>query len=122
VHFLIPANKSIKYTVDAVNPANVAETYHAERELNMTQHYYFVHMVPWVSEYYSPEVWLKEVRFVIHRGQGYFFGNVSHLVVLSIWTNKPQTVDVLIGLLIGLYNVTGGTWVTNKTVTLTLSS
>ena len=116
VHFLIPANKTIKYTVDAFNP-ELNETYHDERVLNMTQHYYFVHTVPWTSKYFSPEVWLKEVRFVIHRGQGYFFGNVSHLVLLSIWTNKPQTVTVLIG----LYNVTGGTWVTNKTVTLTLS-
>jgi len=117
VHFLLPANKSIKYTVDAANPENATETYHDERELNMTQHYYFVHTVPWISKYFSPEVWLKEVRFVIHRGQGYYLGNVSHLAVLTIWTNKPQTVTVLLG----LYNVTGGTWVANKTVTLTLS-
>ncbi|RLB81445.1 MAG: hypothetical protein DRH17_09105 [Deltaproteobacteria bacterium] len=115
VHFLIPANLSIKYTVKAYNP-ELNETYYAERTLNMTQHYYFVHVLPWVSKYYSPEVWLKELHFIIHRGQGYYFGNVSHLVLLTIWTNKPQTVTVLIG----LYNVTGDTWVQNKTVTLTL--
>ena len=116
VHFLIPANKSIRYTVDAVNPENTTETYHDEKTINMTQHYYFVHVLPWVSEYYSPEVFLKELHFIIHRGQGYFFGNVSHLVLLTIWTNKPQNVTVLIG----LYNVTGNTWVQNKTVTLSL--
>jgi len=116
VHFLIPANKSIKYTINAYNP-ELNETYYDEKIVNMTQHYYFVHRVPWTSKYFSPEVWLKEIHFVIHRGQGYFFGNVSHLVLLSIWTNKPQTVTVEIA----LYNVTGGTWVVNKTVTLTLS-
>jgi hypothetical protein len=116
VHFLIPANKTIKYTVDAYNPA-LNETYHAERVVNMTQHYYFVHVLPWTSKYFSPEVWLKEVHFIIHRGQGYYLGNVSHLVLLSIWTNKPQNVTVLIA----LYNVNKGEWVVNKTVTVSLS-
>jgi len=117
VHFLLPENASIKVTVNATHPENPSLTFYDEKELNMTQHWYVVFTVPWESKYWQPEVWLKEVRFVIHRGQGYFFGNVSHLVLLTIWTNKPQTVDVLIG----LYNASGETWVTNKTVTLTLS-
>ena len=116
VHFLIPENASIKVTVNATHPEDPALTFYDERELNMTQHWYVVFTVPWESKYYQPEVWLKELHFVIHRGQGYFFGNVSHLVLLKIWTNKPQNVTVLIG----LYNVTGGTWVSNKTVTLSL--
>ena len=116
VHFLIPENESIRYTVDAVNPENASETFHAEKTLNMTQHYYFVHNVPWTSIYYTPEVWLMNVSFVIHIGRGYYFGNMSHLVLLEIWTNKPQNVTVLIA----LYNVTGETWVNNKTVNITL--
>jgi len=116
VHFLIPANITVKYTVNATNPENTSETYYVEKEFKMTQHYYFVHRVPWSSEFYTPEVWMMRIRFEIHRGQGYFFGNVSHLVVLEIWTNKPQNVTVLIG----LYNVTGGTWVSNETVEIPL--
>ena len=115
VHFLIPANMTIRYTVDAYNP-DLGESYYDERELNMTQHYYFVHTVPWTSEFFAPEVWLKKVEFLIHRGQGYFFGNVSHLALLTIWTNKPQTVTVQLG----FYNVDEDTWVVNKTVSITL--
>jgi len=115
-HILVPAYHIIKYTLNATNPANPSETYYVEKEFNMTQHYYFAHKLPWTSEFFAPEVWLMAVRFEIHRGQGYFFGNVSHLVVLEIWTNKPQNVTVLIG----LYNVTGGTWVSNETVEIPL--
>ena len=116
VHFLIPENASIKVTVNATHPEDPSLTYYAEKELNMTQHYYLVFTVPWESKYYQPEVWLKELHFEVHRAQGYFFGNVSHLVLLTIWTNKPQNITVLIG----LYNVSGESWVSNKTVSLTL--
>jgi len=118
VNFLIPANLTIKYTIDAVNPNNVTQTYHDERILNMTQHYYFAHLLPWVSQYYTPEVWMMELHFVINRGQGYFLGNVSHLIVYTIWTNKPQNVTVYLA----LYNVSNNNMlVGNKTVQLSLN-
>jgi len=117
VHFLIQANKTVKYTIDAVNPTNTSQTYRAEKTINMTQHYYFVHLLPWVSQYYTPEVWMMELHLVVHRGQGYYLGNVSHLIVYSIWTNKPQNVTVLLA----LYDVSNNVWVGNKTVNLTLN-
>ena len=116
VHFLIPENASIKVTVNATHPENASLTFYDERELNMTQHWYIVFMVPWESKYYSPEVWLKSVKLVIHRGQGYFFGNVSHLVILTIWTNKPQTVTIHLELI----NATSNTTVASKDVTVSL--
>jgi len=116
VHFLIPANTTVKIMVSATNPQNASQTFYAEKTVNMTQHYYIVFRLPWISRFYAPEVMLMGVLFAIHRGQGYYFGNVSHLVVLTIWTNKPQNVTVLIG----LYNVSGGKWVANRTVNLAL--
>ena len=118
VHFLVKANTVIKYTVNATNPFNATQTYYAESVVNMTQHYWFVHVLPWTSQYFAPEVAVTYVDLVVHRGQGYFYGNVSHLVLFSIWTNTPQNVTVFIG----LYNVTGDVpvLVNSKTVNLTL--
>jgi hypothetical protein len=105
VHFLIRANTTIKYTVNATNPLNPSQTYYDERVVEMTRHSWFVHVLPWTSQYFAPEVMVASVELVIHRGQGYFYGNVSHLVVYSIWTNVRQTVRVFMG----LYNVSGDT-------------
>jgi lipocalin len=101
VHFLIRANASIRYTVDAVNPYNTSQVYTAEKILTMSQHYFFVHTLPWISKYFAPEVAVVNVDLATHRGLGYFYGNVSHAVLYSIWTNKPQNVSVFIA----LYNV-----------------
>jgi hypothetical protein len=119
VHFLIRANASIVYTVYAVNPMNKSEVYTANKSLVMVHHFYFVHTVPWVSKYYAPEVAVVDVDLAIHRGQGYYYGNVSHLVVYSIWTNKPQNVTVFIA----LYNMSSSTptLINSKVVNLTLS-
>ena len=116
VHFLIPENASIKVTVNATHPQDPSLTFYDERELNMTQHYYIVFTVPWESEYFAPEVWLRSVSIEIHRGLGYYFGNVSHLVLLKIWTNKPQNVTVHLELINASTNAT----VTSKDVTLSL--
>ena len=116
VHFLIPENASIKVTVNATHPQDPSLTFYDERELNMTQHYFISFTVPWESEYQASEVWLKEVHFVIHRGQGYYFGNVSHLALLKIWTNKPQNVTVHLELINASTNAT----VTARDVTLSL--
>jgi len=98
VHFLIRNGTSIKYTVYAVNPYNTSQVYSASRSLVMNQHYYFVHIVPWRSRYFQPEVAVVGVELAIHRGQGYYYGNVSHCIVYSIWTNTPQNVTVLLAL------------------------
>ena len=118
IHFLIKANTTIKYTVNATNPLDPTKTYYTERIINMTQHYYFVHVVPWTSQYFTPEVAVTSVELIIHRGQGYFYGNISHMVLFSIWTNIEQNITVFIG----LYNATGETpvLINSKTVNLTL--
>jgi len=94
IHVLIPENKNIKYTIDATNPQNTSQTYHFERMLTITQHYMFAHSVYWSSSYYTPEVYIADARFEISRGQGFYDAPVKHLVVLSIWTNSPQTVEI----------------------------
>ena len=82
--------------------------------------YHSVHEAGYVSRYFTyftPEVFLKSVRFVVHRGLGCYYGeSAEHLVVLEIWTNKPQTIE----LLLALYDINEGEWVSNRTVTLTL--
>jgi len=118
IHFLIPANKTIRYTVDAVNPYNASQTYHDERVVTMSQHYYFVHKVPWISPFFSPEVGVASVEFVAHEGLGCYYGeNVSHLVIVDLYSNVKQTVNVTLS----LFNVTGGFWVENKTYTFDLT-
>jgi len=58
-----------------------------------------------------------DVHFETHEGLGCYYGeSVDHLAVLEIWTNKPQTVVVLLA----LYNTDEDMWVSNKTVTLSL--
>jgi len=101
VHVLIPKNKNIKYTIDATNPQNTSQTYHFERTLTIMQHYFFGHSVSWSSSYYTPEVYIASARFEISRGQGYYDAPVEHLILLSIWTNYPQTVEIKLD----VYNV-----------------
>jgi len=53
---------------------------------------------------------------VIHRGQGYLYGNVSHLVMLGLWTNTPQDITVLVELL----NANTSQVINSKTVQISL--
>ena len=68
---------------------------------------WIVFTLPVQSLLYTPEVGIMELSIEIHRGQGYYFGNVSHLIYAVLWTNKPQTVTV---------NYTIYDWDTNTTV------
>jgi len=69
------------------------------------------------TKYFTPEVFLTGLHLEVHEGLGCFRGeSVSQPVVLEIWTNKPQTVE----LLLALYDADEGKWVSNKTVTLSL--
>jgi len=115
-YFLVPTNTTIEYTIDAYNPY-LNETYHIESQLDMTQHYYLVHTTPWTSNFSTSEVFVKGVRFITHRGLGSFFGDVSHLAILTIWTNTPQTISVQLG----VYYEDNDTWFVNKTDSITLS-
>jgi len=94
VHFIILNGTHVRVEVNATNPLNASQTFFDYRELNMTQHYCLVFRLNWTSVYYEPEVMLTSLDVVIHRGQGYFFGNVSHLVMIGLWTNTPQTITL----------------------------
>jgi len=82
----------------------------------MTQHYWLVFKVPWTSKYFEPEVAIQDLTIYIHEGLGWYYGNVSHLVVLTLWTNTPQTVKVLLK----LFNVDTNETIASKTLTLKL--
>ena len=116
VHWLIPDGSWIKVEVNATNPLNATQTYYEARQLNMTQHYWLVFRLPWISELFEPEVMLTSLDVVIHRGQGFYFGNVSHLVLVGLWTNYPQTVT----LRLELVNAETNESVNAKDVTVTL--
>ena len=108
VHFLILNGTDVRVEVNATNPENATQTYFESRELVITHHTWLVFKTPWTSEYYQPEVGLTFVDVVIHWGAGYYFGNVSHLVMLGIWTNVPQTVTVNLTLVDASTNETIG--------------
>jgi len=101
VHVLIPENKYIRYVIDVTNPQDPTQTSHAERTFTMTQHYMFSHSTSWSSTYYTPEVYLDSASFLTSRGQGYYDAPVKHNIMLYIWTNYPQTVEVKLD----VYNV-----------------
>jgi len=107
VHVLLPNSSHVTVQVNATHPETGAN-YSESREVIMDQHWWLVFTVPWESKYYAPEVWFKSLEIVIWRGQGWFFGNVSHLIVATFWTNKPQTITVKYV----VYN-----WDTNETIT-----
>ena len=116
VHFLILNGTPIRVEVNATNPLNTTQIFYEYRELNMTHHTWLVFRLPWTSEYYEPEVMLTSLDVVIHRGQGYFFGNVSHLVMIGLWTNKPQTITLNVTLVNAETNQTIATKLMNITL------
>ena len=78
---------------------------------------WLVFTVPEKSEYYQPEVALLEFRIRIHRGQGWFYGNVTHLLTLLIWTNVKQNVSVYVK----LYDVETNATVFERVYNISLS-
>jgi len=117
VHYLIPNASWIKVEVNATNPLNASQTFYGVRELNMTQHYWVVFRLPWTGGLYEPEVMLTSLDVAIHRGQGYYFGNVSHLILIGLWTNHPQTITLRLELVNAETNET----VNAKDVAVTLN-
>lgn len=105
-YFPIPAN----YTVDVEVTAGAWSS--SVTNITMDSSKLIVFTVNQTSEYFTPEVAISDVEIVIHRGQGWFFGDVSHLVLTTIWTNTPQTVDLYLRLFDELNNT-----ITEKTVT-----
>jgi len=117
VYFLVPDGTPVRVEVDATNPLDSSQTFHSYKDLTMNQHYWLVFKLPWTSSYFEPEVMISGLQVVIHRGQGYFQGNVSHLVMLYLWTNYPQRVKVSVALLDASTNAT----ISSKLLTLNLS-
>jgi len=99
VYTLIPNGAEVKVEVNATNPLNASQTFYGYKIIKMNKHMWIVFKVDWISEYYAPEVMLVYLEVVIHRGQGYLWGNVSHLVMIGIWTNKPQSISLLVELI-----------------------
>jgi len=105
-YFPIPANYTIDVEVTAGNfSAN-------QTNITVKDSTLVVFTVNQTSNYFAPEVAISDVRIVIHRGQGWFYGNVSHFVMTYIWTNTPQTID----LYLRLFDTQNNT-VSEKTIT-----
>jgi len=99
VHFLVPNGAQLIVEVNATNPNDPNQTFYESRMFTITHHTWLVFKLAWQSKYYEPEVMLVSLQVVIHRGQGYLWGNVSHLVLIGLWTNTPQNVTVLVELI-----------------------
>jgi len=58
------------------------------------------------SSYFTPEVAILNVSIQIHEGLGSgYYGSVSHYIVVDVWTNTPQKID----LYLRLFNTQGKT-------------
>lgn len=105
-YFPIEANSTVDVQVTAGNfTAN-------QTNITMDSSKLIAFTVNQTSSYFTPEVALSDVQIVIHRGQGWYYGNVSHFILTSIWTNTPQTVD----LYLRLYDTQNNT-ISEKTIT-----
>lgn len=98
------------YTVDVqVTAGNYTAN---QTNITMDSSKLIVFTINQTSSYFTPEVALSNVSIIIHRGQGWYYGNVSHLILTTIWTNTPQTVD----LYLRLYDPQNNT-ISEKTIT-----
>jgi len=91
-YFPIEANKTVDVSVVAGNFTD------EKTGIFMNTSKLVVFVVNQSSGFFTPEVAVTNVSIHIHRGQGWFYGDVSHLVLTTIWTNKPQTVDLYLRL------------------------
>ncbi len=55
---------------------------------------WLVFTIPKKSPLYEPEVAIIDLRLEVHRAQSWFMGNVSHLYIITLWTNTPQEVTI----------------------------
>ena len=98
-HFIVKNGTRLNITVYAEHPENPSLNYTKTFNITMTQHYWFVVTLPWTSKYFEPEVMVRNVDIIIHRGRA----KLPHLILGYIWTNVPQTVTIDIGVM----NATG---------------
>jgi len=116
VTMLLPVGINIKLEVNATNPKNTAQTFYGVKQFTLSNHTWMTFKVPWTSSYFAPEVMIQSLRIYTHRGQGYFYGNVSHLVVITLWTNVKQTITVFMKVVDASTNST----LSSKTLTYNL--
>jgi hypothetical protein len=116
VTMLLPVGINIKLEVNATNPKNTAQTFYGVKQFTLSNHTWMTFKVPWTSSYFAPEVMIQSLQVYTHRGQGYFYGNVSHLVVITLWTNVKQTITVFMKVVDASTNST----LSSKTLTYNL--
>jgi hypothetical protein len=109
VTMLLPANIVVKLEVSAVNPKNSSQTFYGVKQFVLSNHTWMVFRVPWTSSYFAPEVMIQSLQILTHRGQGYFYGNVSHLIIIQLWTNVKQNVTVFFKVVDATSNATVNT-------------
>ncbi|MEM4454757.1 MAG: WD40 repeat domain-containing protein [Thermofilaceae archaeon] len=96
LHVLVKNNTIVSITVSAVNPRNKTQVFVEERDVCVLQHLWVVFRLPWLSEAFEPEVAITRVEIPIHYGLGYYYGNVTHTVLVELWTNMEQNVTLLV--------------------------
>lgn len=113
-YFLIGINKWIDISATYPNKVLVPDAYRGVYT-NFSESL-FMFLVNETSPIYQPEVGIFNLSVVIHRGQGYYFGNVSHLVITEIYSTENQTVT----LFLRLFETATNRTLSQKTVTLNL--
>ncbi|MEM2029920.1 MAG: SpaA isopeptide-forming pilin-related protein [Archaeoglobaceae archaeon] len=90
--FLVPRDKLIDITASLAGKTIVPDSYRGIYT-NFTERI-FVFLVNETSPIYQPEVAIYNLSLVVHRGQGYYFGNISHLVVAEIYSTENQQITL----------------------------
>ncbi|MEM1759631.1 MAG: hypothetical protein QXU26_02850 [Thermofilaceae archaeon] len=96
VHVLVRNNTLVSINVTAVNPMDQTQVYSEERSVLVVQHTWVVFQLPWWSPVFEPEVAVTNVMILVHYGLGYYYGNVTHTVLIELWSNIEQEVELLV--------------------------
>jgi len=109
--FIVPMYRIVDICASYGTKEIVPACYYRETVNFSSKLYMF--LVNETSTLFRAEVGLQNITITIHRGQGWYYGNVSHLVIAEVYTN----IDQKITLYIRLFDPATNRTIAEKTVT-----
>ena len=108
--FVIPLYRVIDICASYGTEQIIPNCYRGETMNYSSKLYMF--LVNRTSALFQPEVGIANISVNIHRGQGWFFGNISHLVIAEVYSNIDQTIT----LYVKLFNPNTGATISEATL------
>jgi hypothetical protein len=110
--FAIPLYRVIDICASYGSKEVIPDCYRGETVEYPSEVYMF--LVNETSSWFRPEVGIVDISVQIHRGQGWYYGDVEHLVETKIYSNVNQRIS----LYVKLFNPTTKAIISEKTETI----